>query len=85
MSLREAAKTIRLDAREDPAPSQYLATGGALMEFFIMAFGAKDDSQLLFRYTSARKRDRDLVTRTPHQIQLLMKQYTLRYDLFVLF
>ena len=38
-------------------PSEYLVTGGALMEVFIMAFGSEDDSRLLYRYTSPRKRD----------------------------
>ena len=75
-------------------PSEYLVTGGALMEFFIMAFGSEDDSRLLYRYTSPRKRDRIQVIRSQTRIQVirsqtriqhLMRQYTLRYfscDLF---
>ena len=74
-----------LDACEKAKPSQFLVTGGALMEFFIMAFGAIDDSRLLLRYTSHRKRDRSFVIRSPSQIQHLMKKYTLRYSSDVLF
>ena len=74
-----------LDACEKAQPSQFLVTGGALMEFFIMTFGAADDSRLLFRYTSDRKRDQMRVVRSQSQIQHLMQKYTLRYlsdDLF---
>ena len=57
-------------------PSEYLVTGGALMEFFIMAFGSEDDSRLLYRYTSPRKQIQ--VIRSQTRIQHLMRQYTLR-------
>ena len=74
-----------LDICERIEPSVFLVTGGALMEFFIMAFGSDNDPRLLFRYTSPRKRDRAQVIRSRTKIQYLMRQYTLRYfsdDLF---
>ena len=43
-----------------------------------MAFGSEDDSRLLFRYTSPRKRDRIQVIQSQTRIQHLMRQYTLR-------
>eukprot|EP00456_Euglypha_rotunda_P010087 TRINITY_DN12442_c0_g2_i2.p1 TRINITY_DN12442_c0_g2~~TRINITY_DN12442_c0_g2_i2.p1 ORF type:complete len:106 (+),score=8.97 TRINITY_DN12442_c0_g2_i2:68-385(+) len=68
-----------LNACEKVAPSKYLVTGGALMEFFIMAYGSPNDSRLLIRFTSNRKRQRLLASRSESQIATLMSKYTLRY------
>ena len=68
-----------LKASEKVEPAKFLPTGGTLLEFYIIAFGIQEDSRIVSRATSERKRDRDGVNPSQELKQYFTDRYAIRF------